>query len=165
MKSEWKVSSQYIGGEKMYIAMRILDTSQPQHGGNVETRGEYSTDQNAVQALVDMLNAETEIWGRALSIHEELVNEKWLEKRIQEIAGGSVDVEKKRDMLWVDILINRGSLADVQSKSEAVAIFLNKWLPAHLAYNIIYEKLLSAVDYYAGIWQDDEIILLRQVRI
>ncbi len=59
MKPEWKVSSQYIGGEKMYIAMRILDTSQPQHGGNVETRGEYSTDQNAVQALVDMLNAET----------------------------------------------------------------------------------------------------------
>ena len=56
MKSEWKVSSQYIGSERMYIAMRILDTSQPQHGGNVETRGEYSTARDAVQALVDMLN-------------------------------------------------------------------------------------------------------------
>ena len=56
MKSEWKVSSQYIGGERMYIAMRILDTSQPQHGGNVENRGEYSTDRDTVQALVDALN-------------------------------------------------------------------------------------------------------------
>ena len=39
MESKWKVSSQYIGGEKMYIALRVLDTSQPQHGGNVETKG------------------------------------------------------------------------------------------------------------------------------
>lgn len=58
MKSEWKVSSQYIGGEKMYIAMRVLDTSQPQHGGNVETRGNYSTDLDSVQYLVDKLNEE-----------------------------------------------------------------------------------------------------------
>ena len=41
MKSKWKVSSQYIGGEKMYIALRVLDLSQPQHGGNVETKGNY----------------------------------------------------------------------------------------------------------------------------
>ena len=59
MKSKWKVSSQYIDSKKMYIAMRILDTSQPQHGGNVETSGEYSTDRDTVQALVDALNAET----------------------------------------------------------------------------------------------------------
>lgn len=59
MKSKWKVSSQYIDGKKMYIAMRILDTSQPQHGGNVETSGKYSADRDTVQALVDALNAET----------------------------------------------------------------------------------------------------------
>lgn len=59
MKSEWKVSSQYIGSEKMYVAMRILDISQPQHGGNVETRGTYSANRDVVQALVDALNAET----------------------------------------------------------------------------------------------------------
>lgn len=58
MKSEWKVSSQYIGGKKMYIALRILDISQPQHGGNVETKGEYSTDRGSVQDLVDKLNEE-----------------------------------------------------------------------------------------------------------
>lgn len=51
MKSKWKVSSQYINGEKAYIALRILDISQPQHGGNVETKGEYSTDRDSVQAL------------------------------------------------------------------------------------------------------------------
>lgn len=56
MKSEWKVSSQYIGGEKMYIALRICDISQPQHGGNVETRGKYTADRESVQNLVDELN-------------------------------------------------------------------------------------------------------------
>lgn len=60
MKSKWKVSSQYIGGEKMYIALRVLDTSQPQHGGNVETKGKYSTDRDAVQDLVNRLNGGTE---------------------------------------------------------------------------------------------------------
>lgn len=58
MKSEWKVSNQYIGGEKKYIALRVLDTSQPQHSGNVETKGKYSTDRDSVQDLVDKLNGE-----------------------------------------------------------------------------------------------------------
>lgn len=59
MKSKWEVSNQYIGGEKMYIALRVLDTSQPKHGGNVETKGEYSTDRDSVKNLVDKLNRET----------------------------------------------------------------------------------------------------------
>lgn len=60
MKSEWKVSSQYIGGEKMYAAMRILDTSQPMHGGNVEINGGYVANRDVVQDLVDRLNKEKE---------------------------------------------------------------------------------------------------------
>lgn len=60
MESKWKVSSQYIDGEKMYIALRVLDTSQPQHGGNVEIKGKYSTDRDAVQDLVNRLNGEVE---------------------------------------------------------------------------------------------------------
>lgn len=59
MESKWKVSSQYIDGEKMYIALRVLDTSLPQHGGNVETSGEYSSNRDAVQDLVDQLNGGT----------------------------------------------------------------------------------------------------------
>ena len=35
-KGEWKVMSQYIGSEKMYIVGRQLDESKPLHGGNVE---------------------------------------------------------------------------------------------------------------------------------
>ncbi len=59
MKSKWKVSSQYIVGKKMYIALRVLDTSQPQHGGNVETKGNYSVDRDSVQDLVDQMNRGT----------------------------------------------------------------------------------------------------------
>lgn len=59
MKSKWKVSSQYIGGKKMYIALRALDTSQPQHGGNVETKGNYSVDRDSVQDLIDQMNRGT----------------------------------------------------------------------------------------------------------
>lgn len=58
MKSKWKVSSQYIGDKKMYIALRVLDASQLQHGGNVEIKGKYSTDRDSVQDLVDKLNGE-----------------------------------------------------------------------------------------------------------
>ncbi len=60
MRSRWKVSSQYIGGEKMYIALRVRDISQPQHSGNVEIRGKYSVDRDSVQDLVDQLNKEME---------------------------------------------------------------------------------------------------------
>lgn len=56
MEQRWKVSSQYFDGRKMYIAMRILDPAQPQHGGNVETRGTYTEDKDMVQRLVDRLN-------------------------------------------------------------------------------------------------------------
>lgn len=58
MKSEWKVSSQYIGGKKMYIALRVLDTTRPQHSGNVETKGKYSANLDIDQGLVDKLNGE-----------------------------------------------------------------------------------------------------------
>lgn len=61
MKSKWEVSSQYIGGEKMYIVLRILDISQPQHSGNVETRRKYNSDRNSVQELADKLNMENGI--------------------------------------------------------------------------------------------------------
>lgn len=63
MKSQWKVSNQYINDKRMYIALRILDTSKPQHSGNVETKGEYSTDRNSVQKLVDELNKGDRLGG------------------------------------------------------------------------------------------------------
>ena len=57
-KSEWKVQCNYIAGVgRQYIAMRLLDTNEPMHSGNVEHYGEYSTDRAEVQRLVERLNA------------------------------------------------------------------------------------------------------------
>lgn len=60
MKSEWYVSCNVIGGERYYIAMRTRDTSKVKHSGNVETYGEYSTDREKIQKVVDKLNEESE---------------------------------------------------------------------------------------------------------
>lgn len=57
-KSEWKVQCNYIAGVgRSYIAMRVLDTSQTVHSGNVEHYGEYSEDREEIQRLVERLNA------------------------------------------------------------------------------------------------------------
>lgn len=58
MKSEWKISSNYIDGEKQYIAYRIRDMAKPDHSGNREYAGDYTTNRDEVQALVDKLNLE-----------------------------------------------------------------------------------------------------------
>lgn len=128
----------------------------------------------SMRQMNDLLDAEDEILAqieqiieeahkRHLLIHKVLVNEEWLEKNIQEITGGAVDVSKNKNSLAVEISINRGELTSINA--EKVIAFLNKWLPAHLAYGIIYEKLLSAKTYHAVIWQNDEIMTLRQVII
>lgn len=58
MKSEWKISSNYIGDEKQYIAYRLRDVAEVDHSGNREYAGDYTTNRNEVQALVDKLNSE-----------------------------------------------------------------------------------------------------------
>lgn len=58
MKSEWKISSNYIGDEKQYIAYRLRDVAEVDHSGNREYAGKYTTNRNEVQALVDKLNSE-----------------------------------------------------------------------------------------------------------
>lgn len=40
----------------MYIATRLRDDNQPEHGGNVERAGEYSGDKEGVELLVKELN-------------------------------------------------------------------------------------------------------------
>lgn len=56
VQREWKVMSNRIDGKKLYIAYRIIDTSAPMHSGNIETYGEYSEDERAIEQLVDELN-------------------------------------------------------------------------------------------------------------
>jgi hypothetical protein len=57
-RSEWKVQSNPINGEILFIPYRIRDTSQPVHGGNVEHPEGcvYSRDEAQVKALVEELN-------------------------------------------------------------------------------------------------------------
>lgn len=104
-----------------------------------------------------------EMYQRASMLHEELVNEEWLEKHIEEITGGKAIVTKKKDELYVEVVVSRGVLASV--KAEKVIRFLNKWLPAHLQYQMVYEQLLRGNTYAAAVWQDDEVMTLRQVNV
>ena len=58
-RSEWKVQSNPINGEILFIPYRIRDTSEPVHGGNVEyPEGvDYTRDEAQARALADELNA------------------------------------------------------------------------------------------------------------
>ena len=56
MKSEWRVSSNIINGEKKYIVYRIRDIHEVDHSGNREYAGEYVSDKNTALELADSLN-------------------------------------------------------------------------------------------------------------
>ncbi len=47
MRSKWKVSSQFIGDEKVFQVYRLKDISKVDHSGNREYAGEVIYDQNA----------------------------------------------------------------------------------------------------------------------
>lgn len=52
----WKQYSQVIDDERLYIAGRQLDTSQPLHGGSIEYSGGYTLNREAVEATCKQLN-------------------------------------------------------------------------------------------------------------
>lgn len=54
---KWEVSSNFVCGERLYIAARLIDKDGIDHSGNREYAGGYSPDREAVQRLVDELNA------------------------------------------------------------------------------------------------------------
>ena len=104
-----------------------------------------------------------DIRQRVSLLRVELINENWLEEHIIQITGGIVRVTTKEDALHVDVVISRGMLESINS--EKVIQFLNKWLPAHLEYQVIYEQLLCGTTYFATVWQDDEIMIIKQVNL
>lgn len=123
---------------------------------------------NEVLNAEDIILAEIErildeMSQRASLLHEELVNESWLEEKLGVITEGIVDVSKRKDELLIDISVNRGELAAINER-ETIA-FIEKWLPAHLAYNLAYEKILGAKTYVGALWQDDEIMTIREVKL
>ena len=55
-KSEWKVQCNYVGGERLYIPYRVLNTNEVVHSGNIEHYGGYTKDEAEAEKLVDELN-------------------------------------------------------------------------------------------------------------
>ena len=53
MKSEWKISSQYLGGRKVYQVYRIKDMRIVDHSGNREYAGGLTDDEAATMALAE----------------------------------------------------------------------------------------------------------------
>jgi len=60
MKSEWKISSQYLGGKKVYQVYRIKDMRRVDHSGNREYAGRMTSDEHEAMALAEKLNREEE---------------------------------------------------------------------------------------------------------
>lgn len=58
MKSEWKISSQYLGGRKVYQVYRIKDMRIVDHSGNREYAGGLTDDEAEAMALAERLNKE-----------------------------------------------------------------------------------------------------------
>lgn len=60
MKSEWKISSMYLGGKKVYQVYRIKDMHVVDHSGNREYAGGLRHDEREAMARAEKLNAEAE---------------------------------------------------------------------------------------------------------
>ena len=58
MKSVWKITSNYIGEEKMYAVYRLRDVNSIDHSGNREYASDYMTDRKDAEALANKLNKE-----------------------------------------------------------------------------------------------------------
>lgn len=58
MKSQWKITSNYIGDKKQYAVYRTLDTTKPDHSGNREVTSGYTEDRQEAEALAERMNKE-----------------------------------------------------------------------------------------------------------
>ena len=58
MKSEWRVSSQYINDKKIFGVYRMRDTEKIDHSGNRESNGGIFESREEAQKWADALNRE-----------------------------------------------------------------------------------------------------------
>ena len=56
MKSEWRVTSNLIAGEKYYSCYRLKDVDAVDHSGNREELGKWYDTKEEAQAVADELN-------------------------------------------------------------------------------------------------------------
>lgn len=100
-----------------------------------------------MRQMKDVLNAEDiilaeiermidEMYQRASLLHEELINEEWLENKLTEKTGAEADVTGYAQKLLAEIILNVSELQHIDLPD--VRKFLNKWMPAHLMYKIIF---------------------------
>lgn len=61
IKSEWKVMSNTINGERMYVVYRLIDKNAVDHSGNREYFGCYVTDHEYAEFTADRLNKQEEV--------------------------------------------------------------------------------------------------------
>lgn len=119
-----------------------------------------------MRQMEDLLNAEDIIlaeieriieamYQEAAMLHEELVNEEWLEKKLLELTGSQTKVTGDAWKLLVDILMDVSEMGDPDL--QEVRRFLNKWLPAHLQYKLRY--LLKYVNIHT------ELLFLYEIAI
>ena len=63
MKSKWKVTSQYVGGEKIYQVYRLRDINAIDHSGNREYVRFITIDKKEAEAMAIAKNKETDNAG------------------------------------------------------------------------------------------------------
>lgn len=56
MKGKWKVSSNYVGDEKVFQVYRIRNTDEVDHSGNREYYGGIHTDKEKAALMAEKLN-------------------------------------------------------------------------------------------------------------
>lgn len=59
--SKWKISTNIVAGEKLYQVYRTIDSNEPDHSGNRETRGGLYDRLHDAEALARRLNTEEAI--------------------------------------------------------------------------------------------------------
>jgi hypothetical protein len=59
MKSEWRITSQYINGKKEYAVYRLCDVNGIDHSGNRVYATEYMHNKQEAERIAETLNART----------------------------------------------------------------------------------------------------------
>lgn len=57
MRSKWTVTSNFVGGKRMYGVYRIIDPTAVDHSGNREMYGSYVETREEAAAIAEKLNS------------------------------------------------------------------------------------------------------------
>ena len=113
----------------------------PERVRNMRQMNDVLTAEDAVLAEVwQILDG---MYQRASMLHEERVNEAWLEDKLSARTGADVKATGYADKLLAEIIltVNEDIFLDMQDIRD----FLNKWLPAHLKYKIN-DRMITGIE-------------------